>query len=260
MFDFFDMPSLSTVLQDVIEELNEGNDDAAIDFATHVFTTHVPCIATPLCTLYTEENAVIRYAQQFLKCNQELGIAYTVEALARHAAPFDYADTPMLTPESVNLVLERVNEVFPYAKTAIGDNPLEILLIESQHESRNGESTAIFTSNGMQGTICIYQLQDNCTAATEHILLHELGHLLHMRATGTITAVPASLIEYLSQLGTDCSELTTAQLQEVFADTFMLAVISQTSAASDPLPQIAAEVKQKCFQYIDQLLRAIPNA
>ena len=81
-----------------------------------------------------------------------------------------------------------------------------------------------------------------------------------MQATGTITAVPASLIEYLSQLGTDCSELTTEQLQEVFADTFMLAVISQTSAASDPLPQIAAEVKQKCFQYIGQLLRAIPNA
>jgi len=90
--------------------------------------------------------------------------------------------------------------------------------------------------------------------------VHELGHLLHMRATGTITDIPACFIDYLSQLGTDCSELTTAQLQEFFADTFMLAVISQTSAASDPLPQIAAEVKQKCFQYIDQLLRAIPNA
>ena len=81
-----------------------------------------------------------------------------------------------------------------------------------------------------------------------------------MQATGTITAVPASLIEYLSQLGTDCSELTTEQLQEVFADTFMLAVIPQASAASNPLPQIAEEVKQKCFQYIGQLLRAIPNA
>jgi hypothetical protein len=178
--DFFDMPSLSAVLQEVIEKLDEGNDDAAIDFATHVFTTHVPCIATPLCTLYTEENAVIRYAQQFLKYNQELGIVDAVESLAHHTARFDYADTPMLTPESALSVLNRVCEMFPYAEKVIGDNPIEILLIESQHESRNGESTAIFTLNGMHGIICIYQLQGNCIAAPEHIFLHELGHLLHM--------------------------------------------------------------------------------
>ena len=203
---------------------------------------------------------MIRYTQQFLKCNHELGIDYAVEALAHHAARFDYADTPMLTPESAVNVLNRVCEVFPYAEKVIGNNPIEILLIEAQQESRNGESTAIFTPAGMHGSICIYQLQDDCTAEPEHILLHELGHLLHMRATGTITDIPASFVDYLSQLGTDCSKLTTSQLQEAFADTFMLAVISQTSAASDPLPQIAAEVKQKYFQHIDQLLRAIPNA
>lgn len=260
MFDFFDMPTLSAVLQDVIEELNEGNDDAAIDFATHVFTTHVPCVATSLYTLHTEENAVIRYAQQFLKHNQELGVVDAVESLARRTARFDYADTPILIPESAVSVFNRVWEVFPFAEKVIGNNPIEILLIEAQQESRNGESSAIFTSTGIHGSICIYQLQDDYIAEPEHILLHELGHLLHMRATGTITDIPASFIDYLSQLGIDCNELTTTQLQEVLADTFMLAVISQTSAASDPLPQIAAEVKQKCFQYIDQLLRAIPNA
>ena len=221
---------------------------------------HVPCTTTPLCSLYTEENAAIRYAQQFLKNNMELGIENAIEALALHAARFNYADTPMLTPESALSVLNRVCEMFPYAEKVINENPIEILLIESQHESRNGESTAIFTPAGMHGSICIYQLQDDCNATPEHILLHELGHLLHMRATGTLTDIPASFIDYLSQLGTDCSELTTEQLQEVFADTFMLAVISQASAASDPLPQIAEEVKQKCFQYIGQLLRAIPNA
>lgn len=174
MHDFFDMQSLSAILQEVIEKLDGGNDDAAIDFATHVFTTHVPCIATPLCTLYTEENAVIRYAQQFLKYNQELGIVDAVESLAHHTARFDYADTPMLTPESALSVLNRVCEMFPYAEKVIGDNPIEILLIESQHEPRNGESTAIFTLNGMHGIICIYQLQGNCIAAPEHIFLHEL--------------------------------------------------------------------------------------
>ena len=192
MFDFFDMPSLSAVLQDALEEQNEGNDDVAIAFVKHTLSMRIPFTATSRCTLYTEENAVLRYAQHFLNHTQELGISNAVEALARHAARFDYADTPMLTPESAVNVLNRVCEVFPYAEKVIGGNPIEILLIESQHEFRNGESTAVFTSNGMQGNICIYQLQDNCVAAPEHIFLHELGHLLHMRATGTITDVPAS--------------------------------------------------------------------
>ncbi len=245
MFDFFDMPSLSAVLLDIIEELNEGNDDAAIDFATHV-----PCITTPLCTLHTEENAVIRYTQHFLKHNQELGIVDAVESLTHHTARFDYADTPMLTLESAVSVLNRVCEVFPYAEKVIGDNPIEILLIESQYESRNGESTVIFTPNGMQGNICIYQLQDNCVAAPEHIFLHELGHLLHMKATRTLADVSASLIEYLSQLGTDCSQLTTAQLQEVFADTFMLAVLYMCPEWSVPIGGIPYKAQELCCNYI----------
>ena len=116
MFDFFDMPTLSAVLQDVVEELNEGKDDTAIAFAKHILTMRVPCITTPLYSLYTEENAVIRYAQQFLKYNQELGKVYAVESLAHHTARFDYADTPMLTPESALSVLNRVCEMFPYAE------------------------------------------------------------------------------------------------------------------------------------------------
>ena len=253
MFDFFDMPTLSAVLQDVIEELNDGNDDTAIDFATHVFTTHVPCIATPLCTLYTEENAVIRYAQQFLKNNMELGIENAIEALALHAARFDYADAPMLTPETVTNILNGVGKVFPYAEKVIGNNPVEILLIETQQESRNGESTAIFTPTWIHGSICIYQLQDDCTAAPEHILLHELGHLLHMRATGTVTDVPASFIEYLSQLGTDCSKLTTSQLQEAFADTFMLAVVYKYPMWGVPVEGIPPQAQEMCYAYIHTL-------
>lgn len=250
MFDFFDIPSLSVVLQAVVEELNEGNDAAAFDFAKHILAMHVPCTTTPLCSLYTEENAAIRYAQQFLKNNMELGIENAIEALALHAARFDYADTPILTPESAVSVLNQVCEVFPYAEKVINENPIEILLIESQHESRNGESTAIFTSNGMQGTICIYQLQDNCTAATEHILLHELGHLLHMKATGTLTDIPASFRDYLSQLGSDCSTLTTALLQEVFADTFILAVLFKYPEWGVPIDRIPYKAQELCYNYI----------
>ena len=260
MFDFFDMPSLSAVLQSVTEELDEGNVNAAIDFTRQVLSVDVPHTTTPLYCMYTEENAVIRYAQQFLKLNQELGIDHAVDMLAQHTSLFDYADSPMLTTEAVTKVLNKVCKVFPYAEKVIGNNPIEIMLIEAQHETRNNESTAIFTPNGMQASICVYQLQGYRSAAPEHILLHELGHLLHMKATGTITDVPASFVKYLSQLGTDCVQLTTTQLQEIFADTFMLAVISQTPIYGDPLPQIPIAAKQTCLRYIKQLLNEMTDA
>lgn len=166
----------------------------------------------------------------------------------------------MLTKEAAKEVMQMACSLFPYAEKVCGENPVDILLIEAQHESRNGESTALFTPKGMQGSICIYQLQDDCTATPEHILLHELGHLLHIKATGMLTDVPPGFREYLSQLGTDCSKLSNTQLQEVFADTFMLALASQTNTYGDPLPQVTATTKQKCFEYIKQLLIKMPNA
>ena len=68
------------------------------------------------------------------------------------------------------------------------------------------------------------------------VLLHELGHLLHIKATGTLTDVPDSFKEHLLGLGIDCRKLTTAQLQELFADTFMLAVVCRQPELGMPKP------------------------
>ena len=135
-------------------------------------------------------------------------------------------------------------------ETSQFNNPIEILLIEAQHEARDGECTAIFTQHGMHGSICIYQLQDDCIAAPEHILLHEMGHLLHMRATKTVASVPVSFIKYLSQLGTDCNKLSASQLQDVFADTFMLAVVYKYPARGVPIDGIPPKAQEMCYAYI----------
>lgn len=94
MFDFFDMPSLSEVLQNIIEESDEGHTSVVIDFVKHVLSVDIPHTMTPLFHLYQEENAVIRYVQQFLKFNQKLGINHALDMLAQHTSRFDYADPP----------------------------------------------------------------------------------------------------------------------------------------------------------------------
>lgn len=255
MYDFFDMVTLSAVTDEVVESLDDRHINATLDFAHYVLSIDTPHAATSHCNLYTEENAVIRFAQWFLSSSRESGIDNAVEALSHHCAEFDDADTPLLTPDSAESVFQMVNALFPYSEIVTGSQPIDLMIIESQHEYRNGESTALFSDEGMKGCICIYQLQNHCNSTPEHVLLHELGHLLHMKVTGTLTEVPLSFKEYLCRLGTDCSRLSDKQLREIFADTFMLAVISQTDRFGDPLPQISIAAKQMCFRYIAQLAK-----
>lgn len=89
-----------------------------------------------------------------------------------------------------------------------------------------------------------------------HVLLHELGHLLHIKATGTLTDVPDSFKEHLLGLGIDCRKLTTAQLRELFADTFMLAVVCRQPELGMPKPGFSERVLMACYTYIRSLLTA----
>lgn len=185
-----------------------------------------------------------------MKSNQSLGFDNAVEALSLHAAKFDYANTLLLTKAAVTDVFQKVNTLFPYNKKVIGAQPIEIMLIDAQHESRNGEATVHFGSQGMAGGICIYQLRDACTGTPEHFFLYELGHLAHMKATGTLTDVPAQFRTYLSQLGTACSRLSPQQQQEIFADTFMLTVISKYPELDVPISGISGKALEICYEYI----------
>lgn len=250
MYDFFDMITLASAAQEVTDKLDEGQDNAAANFARHILAIDIPCISAPHYNLYTEENAVIRFAQIFLRSNERLGFADAVEALARHAEKFDYSNTQLLTENAVADVFQKVNALFPYNEKVIGKQPIEIMLIDEQHESRNGESTIHFGSQEMAGSICMYRMRDTCTGTPEHILLHELGHLVHMKATGTLSGVPACFKTYLSQIGTDCSRLSTQQQREIFADTFMLAVISKYPELGVPIPGISSKALEVCYEFI----------
>lgn len=256
MYDFFDMVTLSAVTDEVVEALDDEHVNAALDFAHHVLSIDTPHAVTSHYNLYTEENAVIRFAQWFLSSSQESGLDNAVEELSHHCAEFDYTDTPLLTPDSAESVFQMVNALFPYSEIVTGSQLIDLMIIESQHEYRNGESTALFSDEGMKGCICIYQLQNHCNSTPEHVLLHELGHLLHMKVTGTLTEVPLSFKEYLARLGTDCSGLSDEQLREVFADTFVLAFFSINSMLIDPYPNISHNAKHLCFNYIQSLFSA----
>ena len=89
------------------------------------------------------------------------------------------------------------------------------------------------------------------------MLLHKLGHLLHIKATGLLTEIPASFVGHLLNLGIDCSKLTAAQLQKLFADTFMLAVVCRQSELRMPKPGFSERLLMACYTYIRSLFYSI---
>ena len=244
----FDIMNLFEETENVITELDEGNEVAAVDFANRILSMSPSCSATESYTVY-QDDAVIRYAQWYLTCNKELGIERCMDGLHQYAGRFWYADTPILTEGDVAKVFQMVDTLFSYSQKILGTHPVDILLIDTQHERLNGETSAVLTVGGMRGCICMYRMQSEEVNPT-HVLLHELGHLLHIKVTGTLTDIPDSFNEHLLGLGIDCRKLTTAQLRELFADTFLLAVISQTIEFEDPFPDISPQRKQACYEYI----------
>ena len=142
-----------------------------------------------------------------------------------------------------------VDALFSYSQKVLDKHPVDILLIDAQHECLNGETFAMFTAGGMQSCICMYRMQSE-EVNPIHVLLHELGHLLHIKVTGTLTEIPKSFVGHLLNLGIECSKLTATQLQELFADTFMLAVINKHPELGVPEPNFSAKTLAHCYKYI----------
>lgn len=151
----FDIMNLFEETENVITELDEGNELAAVDFANRISSMSPSCSATKSYAVY-QDDAVIRYAQWFIACNKELGIDRCIDGLHQYASRFWYADTPILTEEGVATAVQMVDALFSYSQKVLDKHPVDILLIDAQHECLNGETFAMFTAGGMQSCICIY--------------------------------------------------------------------------------------------------------
>ena len=180
---------------------------------------------------------------------RELGIVPCIEALYQFSSQFWPSDTPALTEEQVDMVFQMVDQIFRYTQKVSPAQPIEILLFDAQHETLNGETTAIFMPDGMRGCICIYRMREERLSPIP-VLLHELGHLLHIRETGSMDQIPSSFRTYLRRLGAEPDALTMLQLQDVFADTFMLAVMSRYPELQTPIPGLSEQALNASYGYM----------
>lgn len=244
----FDLLTLFEEAEAALTRWDEGDESAVEAFAKRIFSLRPVYVSGTGYMLYRED-AVTRYAQWILNMNRELGVVPCIEALYQFSGQLWPSDTPALTGEQVDMVFQMADQVFCYTQKVSPAQPIEILLFDAQHESLNGETTAVFMPDGIRGCICMYRMREENLSPIP-VLLHELGHLLHIRETGAMDQVPSSFVTLLRRLGTEPDALTILQLQDVFADTFMLAVMGQHPELEVPIPELSDQVLRASYQYI----------
>lgn len=112
-----------------------------------------------------------------------------------------------------------------------------------------GGTTIFFEPSGMRECICMYRMLEGTLLPTA-VFLHKLGHLLHIRGTGALNQISLSFITYLRRLGAQTDALTIPQLQDVFADTFVLEMMSQHLELEVSIPGLSDQVLRGSDQYI----------
>lgn len=254
-YDLSDVFAMSETVESVLKQ-SVRDEKAVTKFITAVMAepTHFQSVAS--AKVYQRKDAVVKYLQCFMQSHAMLGAEKCLALLFRSADQrFWPAGTPMLKLTDIQKAFQAVNTLFSYSEKVFDRHPLIIMLHDGQVEDRNAETTAMFDENGMQGMIRIYRMQKNQGDFTAmHVFLHELGHLLHMCETRTIKDVPKSFPRFLRSIGADVEKLSSTQLLELFADTFLIAVTSQAKEFDDPFPEIEIDVKQLCFSYMEHFI------
>ncbi len=244
----FDLLTLFEETEAALTRWDEGDESAAEAFAKRILSLRPAHVSGTGYRLY-QEDAVARYAQWILSMNRELGVVPYIEALYQFSGQLWPSDTPALTEDQVDMVFQMADQVFCYTQKVSPAQPIEVLLFDAQHESLNGETTAVFMPDGIRGCVCMYRMREKSLSPIP-VLLHELGHLLHIRETGAMDQVPSSFVTYLRCLGAQTDALSIPQLQDVFADTFILAVMSQHPELEVPIPELSDQVLRVSYQYM----------
>ena len=260
-YDFENMLRLKSTLQAVMHDYEKNGNTKALqqffDAATDI--TPVPS-STSFAHVYEAKNSVLQFLRWFYATIPSAGIDDCTDALYEHLCDrILSSETAMIDVPTINSVLEAIDQLFPFFKNMDNDHPLSISIIDAGTSDRNGESIAIINEDGTRGAIFLYRMWDDFdgrfTPAT--VLLHELGHQLHIRVTGELYKIPENFYIHLNSIGADYTNLCETDLIEVFADTFLLAVVHKTKAFGDPFPEINDAIKRTCFQYISNLITCL---
>lgn len=255
-FDFSNLCALRDTLGHLMERYEE-NENAFRQFYDAVAEkTLCPHFIGPI-RIYDGRDAILEYIRWFYTTTPSVSPDDCTDALYLHLEEkIRCSDGEQIDPPTIRRVLAVVDNLFSFSQKL---HPIFISIVDAEMDGQNGESIALFGNDGCCGAIFLYRMWNDFdgrfTPAT--VLLHELRHQLHFRLTGELRRLPESFYDFLRQLGADYANASDADMLEVFADTFLLAVIHKMKEFGDPFPEISENTKERCYSYICNMFSTI---
>lgn len=255
-FDFSNLCTLRDTLGYLMERCEE-DEDAFRQFYDAVAEKPLRPHSIGPIRIYDGTDAVLEYIRWFYATTPSVSLDDCTDAFYLHLEDkISCSDGAQIGLPTIRRVLAVVNDLFSFSQKL---HHISISIVDAEMDGRNGESIALFGDGGCSGAIFLYRMWNDfdgrVTPAT--VLLHELGHQLHFHLTGELRRLPESFYEFLRQLGADYANASEADLLEVFADTFLLAVIHKAKDFGDPFPEISESIKKCCYSYIYDILSTI---
>ena len=193
--------------------------------------------------------------QSSLKANRD----YLLEIADHIQQDYFCSEGPQITVQDATYILSALDNQYDFSRRIIGDSFLHLLLPNDAHKSYDAFCRPYSTPDGqITCDIIMPQIQRDIKSTPGSMLLHELGHLLNIKLTGSLKVVPDLFVKLDGLMRTSQIEGDTVELCELFAHLFAMTMLRQSTLKQyDSYPTLPEETQSVFFSYFESLLKDI---
>lgn len=193
--------------------------------------------------------------QRNIKANRD----YLLKIAEHIYQDFFCADGPQLTMQEATHILSVIDESYSFSKKTLGSTPLLLLLPNDAHQTYDAICRPYASPDGeVIFDIIMPHIQRDVKTQPGSMLLHELGHLLNIKLTGSLQIIPELFIQLDGLLRNEGIESTTEELSELFAHLFAMTMLQLPDLKQyDSYPPLPEETVSVFAAYFKTLLAAL---
>lgn len=193
--------------------------------------------------------------QKSLKANRD----YLLEIADHLQQDYFYADGPQITIQEITHILSTLDDYYNFSQKVLGDALLYLLLPNDAHRTYDAICRPYTTPDGqVTCDIILPHIQRDMKTLPGSMLLHELGHLLNIKLTGSLLVLPKMFVQLDSLMRTTQAAGSTEELSELFAHLFAMTMLRHPELKQyDSYPPLPEETQIIFTNYFQTLLTQI---
>lgn len=190
--------------------------------------------------------------QSSLKANRE----YLVEIANHLQRDYFCANGQQITVQEITHILSILDKHYDFSQKVLGDALLYLMLPNDAHRTYDALCRPYTTPGGQWiCDIILPHIQRDTKTNPGSILLHELGHLLNLKLTGSLLVLPEPFVQLDGLMRTIQTAGSTEELSELFAHLFAMTMLRQPELKQyDSYPPLPEETQAVFTAYFQTLL------